>query len=82
VSGRSLVQRSPTECGVSECYREASVMERDSGLPGGSTIFECYFVYNKNYLRSVYKRKATENCNRFKFIKKCAMHLIIVTNNT
>jgi hypothetical protein len=24
VSGRSLVQRSPTECGVSECNREAS----------------------------------------------------------
>jgi hypothetical protein len=25
-SGRSLVQRSPTECGVSECDREASIM--------------------------------------------------------
>jgi hypothetical protein len=24
--GRSLVQRSPTECGVSECDREASVL--------------------------------------------------------
>jgi hypothetical protein len=28
--GRSLVQRSPTECGVSECDREASIM-RGSG---------------------------------------------------
>jgi hypothetical protein len=28
VSGRSLVQRSPTECGVSECDREASMMRR------------------------------------------------------
>jgi len=27
-SGRSLVQRSPTECGVSECDRESSVMRR------------------------------------------------------
>jgi hypothetical protein len=27
-SGRSLVQRSPTECGVSECNREASTMRR------------------------------------------------------
>jgi hypothetical protein len=26
--GRSLVQRSPTECGVSECDREASVRRR------------------------------------------------------
>ena len=26
--GRSLVQRSPTECGVSECDREASIMKR------------------------------------------------------
>ena len=25
---RSLVQRSPTECGVSECDREASIMRR------------------------------------------------------
>ena len=27
-SGRSLVQRSPTECGVSECNRETSTMRR------------------------------------------------------
>jgi hypothetical protein len=27
-SGRSLVQRSPTECGVSECGRETSKMRR------------------------------------------------------
>jgi hypothetical protein len=27
-SGRSLVQRSPTDCGVSECDREASTMKR------------------------------------------------------
>ena len=25
---RSLVQRSPTDCGVSECNREASIMRR------------------------------------------------------
>jgi hypothetical protein len=28
VSDRSLVQRSLTECGVSECDREASIMRR------------------------------------------------------
>ena len=27
-SGRSLVQGSPTECGVSECDRESSIMRR------------------------------------------------------
>ena len=29
-TGRSLLQRSPTECGVSECDREASIMRRPS----------------------------------------------------
>jgi hypothetical protein len=28
VSGRSLVQRSPTDCGASECDREALIMRR------------------------------------------------------
>jgi hypothetical protein len=28
VAGRSLVQRSPTECGVPECDREALIMRR------------------------------------------------------
>jgi hypothetical protein len=27
-TGRSLVQTSPTECGVSECDRETSIMRR------------------------------------------------------
>jgi hypothetical protein len=31
-TGRSLVQRSPTECGVSECDREASRMARPWAL--------------------------------------------------
>jgi hypothetical protein len=35
-TGRSLVQRSPTECGVSECDRESSIMSRPwpNGLLG------------------------------------------------
>jgi hypothetical protein len=28
VMGWSIIQRSPTECGVSECDREASIMRR------------------------------------------------------
>jgi hypothetical protein len=32
--GRSLVQRSPTECGVSECDREASIMRRPWPIGG------------------------------------------------
>jgi len=31
-SGRSLVQRSPIECGVSDCDREASTMKRPGPL--------------------------------------------------
>ena len=34
VSGRSLVERSPTECGVSEYDREASIMRRLSSTGG------------------------------------------------
>jgi hypothetical protein len=34
VLGWSLVQRSPTKCGVSECDREASIMRRLSGPLG------------------------------------------------
>jgi hypothetical protein len=33
-SGRSFVQRSPTECGVSECDREASIMRRPRSNEG------------------------------------------------
>jgi hypothetical protein len=37
-SGWSLVQRSPTECGVSECDREASVMRRARPTRGCSAM--------------------------------------------
>jgi hypothetical protein len=33
-TGRSLVQRSPTECGVSECDREASIVRRPWPIRG------------------------------------------------
>jgi len=32
--GRSLIKRSPTECGVSECDREASIMRRSWSTRG------------------------------------------------
>ena len=35
-TGRSLVQRSPTECGVSECVREAAIMSKPS--PTGRVV--------------------------------------------
>ena len=39
-ASRSLVQRSPTECGVSECDREASTMRRpwSTGWVGGGAV--------------------------------------------
>jgi hypothetical protein len=40
-SGWSLVQRIPTDCGVSECDREASVMRKPwptSGARGGAVV--------------------------------------------
>jgi hypothetical protein len=42
VSGWSLVQRSPTDCGVSECDREAWIMRRP--WPTGG----CCAIGNKN----------------------------------
>jgi hypothetical protein len=40
--GLSLAYRSPTECGVSECEREASIMRRPSPTSG------CWPVEDKN----------------------------------
>jgi len=37
-TGRSLVQRSPTECGVSVCDPEASIMKRPWPTRGSRTI--------------------------------------------
>ena len=38
VSGRSFVQRSPIECGASECDREASTMRRPWPLVGAVAL--------------------------------------------
>jgi hypothetical protein len=47
-SGWSLVQRSPTECGASECDREASIMRRTWPARGcwavGERLFRLYCV--------------------------------------
>jgi hypothetical protein len=39
-SGRSLVQRIPPECGVSECYREFSIISRPRPTRGCRAIGE------------------------------------------
>ena len=44
VSGRSLVQRSPTVCGVSECDRETSVREVLSAKIGRSNTGNKHFI--------------------------------------
>jgi hypothetical protein len=47
VPGLSLVQRSPTVCGLSECDREASIMMRPWPAKGccamgeGNTVLQC-----------------------------------------
>jgi hypothetical protein len=40
----SLVQRSPTECGVSEYDREASIMRRPWPTGGCCAMGEIYFI--------------------------------------
>jgi hypothetical protein len=44
----SLVQRSPTECGVSECDREASIMRRPWPTKGCCAMKKLYVHYNQS----------------------------------
>jgi hypothetical protein len=46
-SGLSLAQRSPTECGVSECDGEASVIKWPWPTGGYCTVKICIFVLSK-----------------------------------
>jgi hypothetical protein len=49
-SGRSLVQRSPTECGESDCDREASIMRGPWPTRGCCVIGKKkYLVLSENY---------------------------------
>jgi hypothetical protein len=49
-TGKSLVLRSPTECAVSECDREASTMRRGSPGHQGLSNYE-----EKNYVTNYYQ---------------------------
>jgi hypothetical protein len=58
-TGRSLVQRSLTECGVSQCNREASIIRPwpTRGLSNHEkniSLFDCYYfiLYFVDYLLS------------------------------
>ena len=44
VSGRSLVQGSATECGISECDHEASIMRRPWPTEAGVCVCVCAYV--------------------------------------
>jgi len=44
-SDRSLVQRSPTDSGVSECDREVSIMQRLQPTRGCCAVGETFYVY-------------------------------------
>jgi len=48
-SGWSLVQRSPTECSVSECDREASIMRRPWSIRSCSAMDKNVFIFYKIY---------------------------------
>jgi hypothetical protein len=43
-SGWSLIQRSPTQCGVSQCVRDASTMRTPCPIRGCSTMGGIWFV--------------------------------------
>jgi hypothetical protein len=62
-SGWSLVQRSPTECGVSECDREASVMRRPWPTRGCCAKKRSYsnFINNSNK-RELYVTQLSFKC--------------------
>jgi hypothetical protein len=45
-TGWSLVQRSPTECGVSECDREASIMRRPEPLGAVAPLIRYIYLHS------------------------------------
>jgi len=52
--GRSLVQRSPIKCGVSDCDGEASIMRRTWPIGGWSAMgnyFYCFITISKSVSR-------------------------------
>ena len=57
----SFVERSPTECGVSECDREASLTRRPSltrdfaPLVGRLCIKKCYTMYSRTMISRIKK---------------------------
>ena len=62
VTSRSLVQRSPTQYGVSECDREASIMRRPWPTGGLSRHIELVVSYILNSLPT-YAAKNTRKGN-------------------
>jgi len=56
-SGRSLVQRSPVECGVSECDHESSKMSRLRSTGGCCVLLhKCLLLYREGVFTSVHLR--------------------------
>ena len=70
-TGRSLVQRSPTECGVSECDREPSIMKRPWTTPGGCSMEEKKIKLNfsQNYRREVTDSKEITKRAQMRILK-------------
>ena len=60
-SGCSLVQRSPTDCGVSECDRESSIKRRP-----WPTMNCCAMVIQINLMTCVCVRVFVSTCNDLK----------------
>jgi len=52
-TGRSLVQRNPAECCVSECDREASIMRRHWSIMGCCAIERKYITLNEVMVSSL-----------------------------
>jgi hypothetical protein len=69
-SGWSLIQRSPTECGVSECDRESSIMRRPwptrgcRAMGGGGEILICVQLVSEQICATFYETASSRQCRK------------------
>ena len=72
-SGRSFVQRSQTECGVSECDREASIMVRPGHTRNSAAVKERWFfrVFHTDSRISQWRNRALFVLNSIANRPKC-----------
>jgi hypothetical protein len=72
-SGWSLVQRSPTECGVSECDREASIMRKPWPTGGCCATGGKKYIYIYTYTVDLCTRLVNSDLRKIQLALDCTV---------